>query len=82
MSDLFGNPEDRFSHNEAQLKIAFVSEQTGLCLTWSGNIEDRFPHDEMCSNARNPVSTGFPTRSNTNQSAQAQKMARGLEFRI
>ena len=27
-------------------------------------------------------SSGFPTRSNTNQAVQAQKMARGLKFRI
>ena len=37
MSDLVGNPEDRFSHNEAQLETASQSlaEQVGLCRTWS-----------------------------------------------
>ena len=28
------------------------------------------------------MSSGFPTRSDTNQAVQPQKMARGLEFRI
>ena len=28
------------------------------------------------------LSSGFPTRSDTNQAVQTQKMARGLKFRI
>ena len=37
MSDLVVNPEDRFSHNEAQFGTASQSlaEQVGLCRTWS-----------------------------------------------
>ena len=31
---------------------------------------------------KNKLSSGFPTRADTNQPVQAQKMARGLEFRI
>ena len=39
MSDLVGNLEDRFSHNEAQLchvlVLSSVRLQHGLCMTWS-----------------------------------------------
>ena len=31
---------------------------------------------------RENLSSGFPTRSDTNQAVQSQQMARGLKFRI
>ena len=36
-------------------------------------------YEPRCENSR---SSGFPTRSDTNQAVQPQKMARGLKFRI
>ena len=39
-----------------------------------------FVHDDMNRSMRN-LSLGFPTRSDTNQAVQPQKMARGLRRR-
>ena len=51
------------------------------------NIDDRFSHDEIhfsryhdCASSNENLSSGFRTRSDTNQTAQPQKIARVLKF--
>ena len=48
-----------------------------------GNHEDRVSHyaADLSLDVRKPV-FGFPTRSDTNQAVDPQKIARGLKFRI
>ena len=51
MSDLVGNPEDRFSQNEAQLRIFKPLAILCGCRAWFvwdlvGNPEDRFSQNE------------------------------------
>ena len=64
MSDLVGNPEDRFSRVEAQ---------TDTCR--------KMPEDvyTMSLCVTKPT-IWVPTRSNTNQTVQSQKIARSLKF--
>ena len=47
MWDLVGNPEDQFSHDEAQITQACYPdvEVTSYLVKESGNPEDRFSHD-------------------------------------
>ena len=45
MSDLVGNPEDRFSHNEAHfepLELASVAVHASLCLIWLDTLTTGF----------------------------------------
>ena len=53
VSDLVETPEDRFSHNEAQL--GSVAEQTGLCLIWS-----KFPRRNEVADSQNKSNNKIP----------------------
>ena len=98
MSDLVGNPEDRFSHNEAQINL---SKQCTHSTDWTARssvytvchficmITTIFWMSEFTITYIHQMSPDvrkstfwFPTRSNTNQAVQLWKMARGLKFRI
>ena len=41
-----------------------------------------FQTSSICAASRENMSSGFPTKSDTNRAAQPQEMARGLKFRI
>ena len=43
---------------------------------------ERSEENDRMSRVTGNLSSGFPTRSDTNQNAQPQKMARGLKIRI
>ena len=74
MSDLVGNPEYLFPHNEAQLiQVSKVGLVTALVILVQTKNEPR------CEKNR---SSGFLTWSDTNRAVQSQKMARGLKFCI
>ena len=51
MSDLVGNPEDRFSHNDAHITSVFIAHHYALCMhpnvAWAQN--------EMSRSMRKPV---------------------------
>ena len=68
-SDLVGNPEDRFSRDEAHLIIMINSRSKWFNhYNWASLWENR--------------SSGFPTRSDPNRAVQPQKIERGLRFWI
>ena len=69
MSDLVGNPEDRFSCVTAQIMLNLIGDP-GI---------DAIIFESVRKNTNN---LGVPTRSDTNQAAQSQKMARSLKFWI
>ena len=77
MSDLVGNPEDRFSRVEAQLRnihliFCCITERAFL---WKCYL------DGMSRLVGKPT-MWFPNRSDTNQAVQSQKQAGSLKFRI
>ena len=65
VSDLVGNPEDRFSHNEAHMLLT-------ECFVWRNK--------QMSRVMRKPT-FWFLTWSYINQAVQPQKISRGLESR-
>ena len=74
MSDLVGNHEDRFSRDNTQLATALRNEFIFDFM--------RLQKEADFSRIRENLSSGLPTRSDTNQAVQPQRMARGLKFRI
>ena len=62
------------SKSKNQTWSSSVAEQPDLCWTWS----------KVCTQSHHQknLSSGFPTRSNTNRAVQPQKMTRGLKFWI
>ena len=64
MSDLVGNPEDRFSPNKAQV----------ICSIFRNWMKKYELHPEKT------LSSGFPNRPETNPAVQLKKMARDLKF--
>ena len=48
----------------------------------NGEDEVTGPYINVRATSRQNLSSGFPTRSDTNRAVQRQKMARGLTFRI
>ena len=73
-SNRVGNPEDRFSHDVAQMKCYIISVNL--------EREEDPVHPIPPTKPNLFLSSGFTTRSKTNQAVQLQKMARGLKFRI
>ena len=68
MWDLVGNPEDRFSHNEAHRFENLL------------HLQNRSSVNKWSLVVRKPV-FGF-TRSHTNRAVQSQKIVGDLKFRI
>ena len=75
MSDLVGNPEDRFSRVAAQLVLGSNYD------TISNEIDQIMSRLHLSRLVGNPT-MWFPNRSDTNRPVQAQKRARSLKFRI
>ena len=71
MSDLVGNPEDRFSRVAAHIRY-------NISLSQEKNNNRHII--KLCGGTREKRSSGFPTRSDTNRVVQALKMARGWKF--
>ena len=84
MSDLVGNPEDRFFRITAQYSLS--------CIKVMGNPNTGLVHDASylgqqitstyLSRLVGKQTMWFPNRSNTNRPVQAQKQARSLKFWI
>ena len=55
-----------------KFEASYVAVQPDVVCTWSETSEGSLKN----------LSLGFPTRSDTNQAVQSQKMARGLKFQI
>ena len=94
MSDLVGNPEDRFSHNEAHIQchktfmlrpactaLQHYESQEISIFRLSRQLTVLVSIEHMSLVVRKLV-FGFPTRSDTNRAVRPQKIARGLKFRI
>ena len=73
---LVGNPEDRFSHNEAKIQSSDLA--TLLSLQTDTEIESQFLYESRCEKTG---FSGFLTRCDTNRAVQPREMARGLKFR-
>ena len=98
MSDLVGNPEDRFSHDEAHnspeywlipRKQWLHPDMTEKLFT--GNVDFKPLHKQLISGRSSVIEPPCGKTNNvvfeqvrhmTNRAVQAQKMAKGLKFRI
>ena len=76
MSDLVGNPEDRFSQNEAHITFSLCN-LSPMCDTGANGVSSM-----PCEPRHEKTNILVPTGSDTNRAVQLQKMARGLKFRI
>ena len=77
MSDLVGNPEDRFSHKEAH--TIKTMNNKGADQTAHRHKAGLLMMSQMSRVMRKPT-FWCPTWSDTNLAVQLQKMARGLKF--
>ena len=89
MSDQVGNHEDRFSHNEAHIKLgstSLLNAPSALLIGMSRSLFCvQFSHEaatELLTASWENLSSGIPTRSDTKRAVQPQKMARNLKVRI
>ena len=78
MLDQVKTPEDRFSYNKANIMIC-IHVHT-YAQKFNGSFQGENAANLSCV-MRKPT-FWFPTRSDTNQAVQLQKMAKGLKFQI